>query len=139
MKEIKRIVSVSIVVILRNDGIVEIINNEEWNQPDTLEVAKKDTSIIKELIGDKPNHCILIEVPSRYASREVLQHYQSVELGEVARALLLNSFATKVVGNLYLKLSKGKPNEAGRVVPTKLFTKKEEAEKWLLSKINGNV
>lgn len=139
MKEIKRIVSVSIVVILRNDGIVEIINNEEWNQPDTLEVAQKDTSIVKEVIAGRPNHCILIEVPSRYASKEVLQHYQSVELGEVARALLLNSFATKVVGNLYLKLSKGKPNEAGRVVPTKLFTKKEEAVKWLLNKRNGKV
>lgn len=87
------------------------------------------------MIGDKPNHCILIEVPSRYASKEILQHYQSVELGEVARVLLLNSFATKVVGNLYLKLSKENPNEAGRVVPTKLFTKKAEAEKWLLAEI----
>lgn len=135
MKEIKRIKGVSTVIILRNDGIVEVVNNEEWDQPDTLEVAQKDTSIIKEVIGDRPNQCILIEVPSRYASKEMLEHYQSVELGEVARALLLNSFATKVVGNLYLKLSKGKPNEAGRVVPTKLFTKKEEAEKWLLQEM----
>lgn len=39
------------------------------------------------------------------------------------------------MGNLYLKLFGGKPNEVGRVVPVKLFTKKEEAIKWLLEEM----
>lgn len=121
-------------VILRSDDIVELINDKDWNETDTLEVARNITAGIREAIDGKPRG-LMIEVPNRYTKREILKHYQNSELGAVARALILNSFATKVVGNLYLKLSKEKPNEAGRVVPTKLFTNKEEATKWLLEKM----
>ena len=68
----------------------------------------------------------------------MLDCYQRAEWGEVAIALLLASFGAKVIGNLYLKLTKNKPNEAGRVVPVKLFTKKEVAEEWLLGEIAKN-
>ena len=132
MEEVQRVKGNGIIVILRKDGIVDVLDNKEWKQQDTLESVKVDTSIMKKVIDGQPNRSLLIEVPSRYISREILSHYQSVEMGEAARVLLLNSFSAKVIGNLYLKLSKGKPNEAGRIVPAKLFTDKYKAVKWLL-------
>lgn len=132
MEENEKIKGNGIIVVLRSDGIVDILDNKKWKQQDTLKTVREDTTLMKKVIDGQPNRSILIEVPSRYVSREILNHYQSVELGEVARALLLNSFAAKVVGNLYLKLSKEKPNEAGRIVPAKLFRKKEKAVEWLL-------
>lgn len=124
-------------IFLRPDDIIEYTINKEWNQAETLDLAKETMEIIKKLV-DGQVRAFLVEVPKHYTPREVLNYYQYVETGDVARALVLNSFATKVMGNLYLKLSKGKPNEAGRVVPTKLFTKKEEAEEWLLEEIEKN-
>lgn len=132
MEEIQRITGNGIIAVLRKDGILDVLDNKEWNQRDTLESVTEDTSLMKKVIDGQPNRSLLIEVPSRYISKEILSHYQSVELGEVARVLLLNSFGAKVVGNLYLRLSKGKPNEAGRIVPAKLFTDKYKAIKWLL-------
>jgi hypothetical protein len=129
MEEKQKIKGNGVIVVLRSDGIVDVLDNKEWDQQDTLKTAKEDTSLMKKVIDGQPGRCILVEIPSRYVSREILNHYQSVELEEVARALLLNSFAAKVVGNLYLKLSKEKPNEAGRIVPAKLFTKKRRGDK----------
>jgi hypothetical protein len=120
--------------ILRSDNIVELINNEEWDQPDTLEIAKENMSMVKHVI-DGECRGFLVEVPNKYITKELLNYYQNVEVGDVARALVLNSFAAKVVGNLYFKLSRGKPNEEGRVVPAKLFTDEELAVKWLLEKM----
>lgn len=122
------------IAILRTDGIIELVNNEEWNQPDTLEVVKEDTSELKKNINEKYKG-LLILVTSRYVNKEILRHYQHSDFGEIARALVLTSFATKVIGNLYFKLSKGKPNETGRVVPVKLFTDRDVATKWLLEQI----
>jgi hypothetical protein len=66
------------------------LDNKKWTQRDTLETVKEDTSIMKKVIDGQTNRSLLIEVPSRYLSKEILSHYQSVELGEVARVLLLN-------------------------------------------------
>lgn len=134
--EEERVEGNTITIILRKDNILEIVDNEDWNQADSLEVVKKDTLLIQKTINGQTNKALLIHVPNRHTSQEILNHYQQTETGAVARGLLISSFATKVMGNLYLKLFGGKPNEAGRVVPIKLFTKKEEAIKWLLEQIN---
>lgn len=121
-------------IILRSDGILELANRQDWNEPDTLEEAKETTDKIKEIVGDQQLG-FLVEAPSRYASKEILNHYRTVEMGGIASAVLLNSFAAKIVGNLYFKLSNGKPNESGRIVPTRLFTDKKEATKWLYEQL----
>jgi hypothetical protein len=131
MKEYK---TKAMTIILRSDDIVQLVENKDWTGTDTLETAGEVTSIMKEVIDNQPR-AILVEVPNKHSPKEILNHYQVVEVGDVARALLLNSFGAKVMGNLYLKLLGGKSNEAGRVVPTKLFTKKEEAVEWLLEEI----
>lgn len=135
MQEEKRLIGTSQIGVLRIDNIVEVLDNKEWDQPDTLEVAKEDVAMLRQLIDGRPDICLLIEIPNRHTSKEILNYYQQMDMGEVARAMIIDSFAAKLIGNLYLKVSKGKPNEAGRVVPTKLFRKKDEAEKWLLDRM----
>jgi hypothetical protein len=135
MEEEERILAPTMIIIPRSNNIIEVLDDEKWDEPASLEVTKQATAMIKKTIGGQSNRGLLIEVPSRYTSREILNHYQSVELGAVARALLLNSYATKLIGNIFLKLSKGKPNEAGRIVPLKLFTDRDEAIEWLLGQM----
>lgn len=124
-------------IVLRDNGIIELISNKDWQGVGTLENAIEIMSIIKGLTKNEVRGC-LVEVPNRHASKEVLAYYQNTEAGAIAQALLLNSFGAKVMGNLYLQLFGGKPNEAGRVVPIKLFTKKEDAITWLLEKLKEN-
>jgi hypothetical protein len=121
-------------VVLRPDGIVEYINNKDWDEPETMELAMEIMGMAKKLIDGQPRG-FLVEVPAVYTPKEILKYYQQVEIDDVGRALILNSFATKVMGNLFIKLSKGKTNEAGRLVPTKLFTNREAAIEWLLKEI----
>ena len=137
--EKEKLVKASIVCYLsRPDDIVEIFDNDDWNQADTLEIAKKDIALFKELIEGQASKGVFIKVGDKHLNKEIINYYQHVEFGEVARALLINSFGSRIMGNLYLQLFGGKPNEAGRVVPIKLFTKKEEAIKWLLEKLEEN-
>ena len=121
-------------IVSKDNGIIELISNKDWQGVGTLENAIEIMSIIKGLTKNEIKAC-LVEVPNRHASKEVLAYYQNTEAGAIAQALLLNSFGAKVMGNLYLRLFGSKPNESGRVVPNKLFTKKEEAEEWLLKEI----
>jgi hypothetical protein len=121
-------------IVLNQAHIVELFNNEEWDKPEPLEVAIQDALLIKKVINDEGKG-ILIELPDKHASKETLNHYQTAELGEAARALVLKSFGAKVIGNLYFKFFGGKPNEVGRIVPVKLFTEKELAVKWLLEEV----
>jgi hypothetical protein len=121
-------------IVLRLDNIVELINNKDWEQPDTMEIAIENMAMVKKVI-DGESRGFLVEVPNKYTTRELLNYYQNIEVGDIARALVLNSFAAKVVGNLYFKISGGKLNEVGRIVPVKLFTDKEAAVKWLLEKM----
>lgn len=132
--EEERVQGNTITIVLRKDNILEIVDNEDWNQADSLETVKKDTLLIQKIISGQTK-ALLIHLPNRHTSKEILNHYQQTETGAVARGLLISSFATKVMGNLYLKLFGGKPNEAGRVVPVKLFTKREEGIEWLLGKL----
>ncbi|WP_052592422.1 hypothetical protein [Aureispira sp. CCB-QB1] len=120
--------------ILREDDIVELVNNQDWKESDTLEIAVENMMMVKKAIDGK-SRGFLVNVPNRYVSKELLHYYQNVEVGDVARALILNSFAAKIVGNLYFKLSGGKPNETGRIVPTKLFNNRKQAIEWLLDEI----
>jgi hypothetical protein len=123
------------IIILRDNNIIELLSNEDWKGAGTLENAKEVMSTLKKITDENNVRVCLIEIPNRHVSKEILTYYQSFEVGFTAQAFLLNSFGAKVMGNLYLKLFGGKANTAGRVVPTKLFTKKAEAEKWLLEEI----
>lgn len=120
-------------IIVRPDDIIELVSKPDWNQPDTVEVALENIEMLKKAVNGQPR-AMLSHVPNTYISKEVLECYEKAEIGEVARALITISFGAKIVGNLFIKvgsaLSGGK-NKA----PTKLFSNKPEAERWLLDRI----
>ncbi len=125
----------SMTITLRPDNVVEMVPSEGWDDIQTLSHAKENLAVVKELIDGQPRSLLVI-VPTTYTNRDAIEYYQSAEVGDVARAMILNSFAAKVAGNLYLKFTKNKTNEAGRIVPAKIFTKREEAITWLLEEMN---
>lgn len=130
----------SITVKVRADDIVEVTNNADWQEADTIETATKNANILKKAIGGK-NRALLSHMPNTYVTKEVLNCYVSAEIGEVAIALMTSSFASKIVGTLYLKLITGKikmKEENVNTRPVEIFTKKEAAEKWLLAEIAKN-
>lgn len=122
----------SLKIIVRPDNIIEVSTREDWDQPDTLEVAKENTEMLQNLIRGK-RVALLSHVPNQYISKDVMSYYNSIESDEVASALIAKSFGAKLIVNAFLRLtgrSLGAP-EKGKS-PMKVFNKKEEAEKWLL-------
>lgn len=116
--------------IVHENGIIETSVREDWDHPDTVEIALENIDALTKAV-DGQNRAILSHVPSMHMSKEVMECYEKATIGHVANALLTDSFTTKLMGNLFLRLSKALPNRQ-MAVPTKLFSKREEAEKWLL-------
>jgi hypothetical protein len=126
----------SMTVIVRPDDIVETIVNEGWDKPDTIEMATENAQILKKAIDGKARG-LLSRMPDTYLSKEILACYVEAEIGEVATALITTSFASRVVGNLYLKLtgSTSKEDEDKIKASVEIFNKREAAEEWLLNEI----
>ena len=121
-------------VNIRPDGIIETAVPKDWDQPDTVEVAMENIEVLKQAVGAE-RRAILSHVPTNiHMSKEVMACYEEANIGHVANALLTNSFTAKVMGNLFLKLSSALPGKQN-AVPTKLFSKKADAEAWLLEQI----
>ena len=117
-------------VNIRPNGIIETSVPKDWDQPDTVEIAKENIAMLKKAVGGE-RRAILSHVPNMHMSKEVMACYEEAHIGHIANALLTTSFATKLMGNLYLKLSKALPSKQ-QDVPTKLFSDKKESERWLL-------
>lgn len=120
-------------IVVRPDDIIELITKPNWNQPDTVEIALENIEMLKKAVDDKPRG-VLSYVPSTYMSKEVLACYEKANVGQVASALITLSFGAKIVGNLFLKVGAALSNGTNRE-PTKLFSNKPDAEKWLLARI----
>jgi hypothetical protein len=118
----------SLILNVRPDNIVEIIDNPDWERNVSIEDADKNIAIMKEVLEGK-GRATLTEVSGIYIDRKVLEHYSKNPTGQVASALLTKSFAAKVMGNLILKLTKKAENSNA---PVKIFTDKSKAEIWLL-------
>lgn len=113
----------SITIKVRPDDIVEVTNNEEWENIDTIETATENAKVLKKAVNGKKRG-ILSHMPDTYVGKEVLECYIKAEIGEVATALMTRSFASKVVGNIYLKLTGKKKNaeQESDKPPVKIFT-----------------
>lgn len=117
----------ALVTVRSDDGIIEIRKNPNWSQPDTPESMKRYALGLKELIGDDV-YGLLIIAPSLYIEKKALEAYASVDIGDVANSMVVNSVGSKIFANLVLKFIK-------TPIPKKVFTKQAEAEKWLLEHI----
>ncbi|BDS11830.1 hypothetical protein [Aureispira anguillae] len=126
----------ALTITVNSNGIVELENNKDWKEADTVEIAQENIAMLKKAVDGKPR-AMLSNMPSNYISKEVLECYEKSEIGEVASALLTTSFGSRVVGNLYLKLT-GKSASSNKVkgqAPVKIFTEREDAVAWLLEQI----
>lgn len=111
-------------VILHDNGIVETKALSDWNMPDTVETITEHALLLKKIINGK-RRGILGVVPNLYMKKELIEIYNNINIGQVAGALLVNSFGTRVLGNLAMRLKK-------RPYPIRMFTDRKEAEAWLL-------
>lgn len=117
----------ALVTVRSDDSIIEIRKNPNWEQPDTPESMKRYGLELKELIGDNL-YGLLTFAPSLYIEKKALEAYASVNVGNVADAIVVNSVGSRIFANFALKFVKTS-------APRKVFTKKDEAEKWLLKQI----
>lgn len=125
----------SLILTVRPDDIVEILPNKDWTDPDTLEIAKENIAAMRAAVDGKIRG-LLSNTANTHLSREVIKYYSEAEVGEVATAMLTTSFGSKIVGNLFLKVtgkSKLKDGKRGNA-PVKIFDQKDRdlAIKWLL-------
>lgn len=109
---------------LRDDGILILYANE--NHVYSIEDTKENVEAFGKLSGNKKVPVLIVggnfstlapETRAFLASEESLKYSK-------AEAFLLKSLAQKILINFYIKFDKP-------LVPTKVFTKEEEAVKWL--------
>lgn len=122
----------SIKIRVHPNNIVEIIN-KTVDDPDSAETAHENVAMLTKAIGGKAR-AFLGSTRDTYVSREVMEIYQKADMGNVATALVTDSFGSKVMGNLFLKVGK-MFSSSMKEVPTKLFSDRAEAEAWLLERI----
>ncbi|MBA2613995.1 MAG: hypothetical protein H0U95_18675 [Bacteroidetes bacterium] len=93
-----------------------------------LEELKKISS---ELAGNKPYVIIVTSGELASFSKEAreLSASKSFITNAVAKAIVVDSIAKKIIGNFYLRVNKP-------YLPTKLFSDRAEALTWLRSIIN---
>lgn len=120
-----------LIIKLRSDDIIEIRTDPNWNKPDTLEVAKENVATMIKIVDGK-KRAMLSYTPNNHMSKEVLKYYKDANpmIKSVATAMVSTSFASKLMGNLFLKKMDGG-------YPIKTFSVKEEdqAIEWLLEQI----
>lgn len=118
---------------VRPDNIIEISPFPGFKDDYSLKFVKKNLAVLEEAIAGK-RRATLLHFPGVYVKKEVLKEYANSELRTVASALLAKSFPAKLVGNLFLSLS-GRFNKKLKDRPTKVFTDKDAAIKWLLEQL----
>jgi hypothetical protein len=111
-------------IYLDDEGILHV---EMYSFADvTVEKVKENFDAIKQLLGNN-RVLILINTKSGFKFRSEARSYVAINdeaINRVATAFVVNSFANKLVVNLYIKFNKP-------VVPTRMFLSEENALKWL--------
>lgn len=111
-------------IIYREDGILELQANDDHVYG--IEDVKENVTAFGQLTGNKKVPVLIIggsfsslapETRNFMASEESLKYSK-------AEAFLITSLAQKLLINFYIKFDKP-------LVPTRVFTKKEEAINWL--------
>ncbi len=94
-----------------------------------LEDSKEHTAATEKLTKGAM-HCAFIKALGNIdISSEARKHGSNPEIQEklIAQAVLVNSLATRIAGNFYIRFNK--PPK-----PTRIFTNPEDAKSWLLYK-----
>ena len=116
--------------VVRPDNIIEMGTNVNFKGTYSLDSVEENLKVLEKAIAGK-RKATLLHFPDVYVKKEVLKKYSNSDLQTIATALLAKSFASKLVGNLFLSLH-GRFNEKLKDRPIKVFTKQEVAVEWLL-------
>ncbi|MBK6984503.1 MAG: hypothetical protein IPH32_07000 [Bacteroidetes bacterium] len=113
------------VIVLRDDGIIELYANDHHVY--IIEDVKENVKAFGELTGNEKVPVLIIG--GSFSSlddqtREFMATEESLKYSK-AEAFLITSLAQKILINFYIKFNKP-------LVPTRVFTDKEEAIKWLM-------
>jgi len=111
-------------IAMRTDNIIELRFENGFSG--TAHDARNMVNVFKELTkGRKPSLLILYSEDNMF-SKDAREYISSKEVSDVlkADAMVIKGLALRIIGNGYLKINKPKR-------PTRLFTSKEEAVKWL--------
>jgi hypothetical protein len=108
----------------REDGIIELHSNE--NHVYSIDDVKENVEAFGKLSDFKKVPVLIIGGSFSTLAPETRKFMASEEslVYSKAEAFLLRSLAQKILINFYIKFDKP-------LVPTKVFTKEEEAIKWL--------
>ncbi len=113
----------------RKDGILEVLCKD--GAEETLDTAKENLEIGKSLVGDHaPVPYLQVFGGVLNVTREAQRYYAESEDAQklvTKIALVINSYISRVLGNLFLGLNRP-------IMPVKLFTDEEKALDWLQSK-----
>lgn len=93
-----------------------------------LEQARENTKKVRELSGDQV-YPILVDIRKiRSISKEARDHFamRDRKPGVIAIAMLVSSPLSRIIGNFFLGLNHP-------VVPTRMFTDRDQAERWILN------
>jgi len=117
---------------LRPNDIIEIKTHKNFDGNFKLEEVEENLRILDTLINCKPR-CLILYFPDKYVNKNILKKYSSPPEHVVARAFLTQSFASKLIGNLYLTLINRFVKDE---VPSKIFSKENEAVQWLETELS---
>lgn len=115
-------------ITMHSNNILEISSTEEVKGALTLEEVDNNLAAFEKATEGKGALASLVHISSAYVKKAVLKKYSDLDYGIIATALIVNSYASKLVGNLFLTLVL---RFSSRKVPTKIFTTREDAVLWL--------
>ena len=122
-------------IVIRPDNIIGIKVREDLVDGFTMEGAIENIALIEKIIDNDPRG-VLLWMPDMYMKKNIIKHYIDFEQESVTTALITKSFASKIVGNLFLTLrTRFTSKNKIKTNHVKLFTVKEEAITWLLEAI----
>jgi hypothetical protein len=119
-------------ITVQPNNIIEIKIRDDLKEGFTMEGAIENIALIEKIVNNEPR-CVIVWMPDIYMKKDIIKHYNEFEQKFVITALITKSFASKIVGNLFLTLrARFISKNTIKTNPIKLFTAKEEATTWLL-------
>lgn len=118
----------------REENIISVRQIHTLDVEDDVEAARQGIAGLIKFAEGPTRKGLLALLPPLYQKKEVLRLFQKADFNEAAVALIVKSFAGKIVGNMFAKIA-SKPNANGRITPTKLFTDENKAISWLREQI----
>ncbi|BDS11751.1 DUF7793 family protein [Aureispira anguillae] len=123
-------------ITVRPDDIIEIATNKNFKGEYSIEAVAENLATFEKAVDGKVR-ATLLHFPDHYVKKEVMKGYANSEISTAATALFAKSFASKLIGNLFLSLRK-RLVQSRTIPPTKVFTDKKNAIEWLLKHIEAH-